>query len=179
MLDELRDSLYATAWFGLMTAVWLGWAQEAPLPRLRPALVVGSVIGLLILIGFGVLTGLHWSEPTALTGRYELFGIVVGAEVVLAGGGAAALLLTGQGRWVAWWVALVVAVHFVSLTWIFRGPSLAWLGAVDVVSLAIGALLTRAAGSPTSTWVGPVMGLTILTYALVNGAVTLQRLGST
>lgn len=31
----------------------------------------------------------------------------------------------------------------------------------------------------TSTWVGPVMGLTILAYAILNGAATLQRLVGT
>ncbi len=78
MLDELRDSLYTTAWFGLMTMVWCGWAQEAPPARLRLALVVGAFL-------------------------------VRNTE-------------------------------------------------------------------PTSSWVGPVMGLTILLYAVVNGAVSLQRL---
>lgn len=88
MLDTLRDSLYTTAWFGLMTSVWFGWAQEAPPARLRTALIAGSVVGLLIAVGFGVLAGLHWSEPTALDGRYGLFGLVVGVELLLAGGGA-------------------------------------------------------------------------------------------
>lgn len=74
MLDALRDSLYTTAWFGLMTAVWLGWAQEAPPGRLRKVLIAGSVVGLLMAVGFGVLTALHWSEPTALEERYGLFG---------------------------------------------------------------------------------------------------------
>lgn len=188
MLDELRDSLYTTAWFGLMTTVWFGWAQEAPVARLKIPLIVGSVVAVLVAVGFGVLTVLHWSDPTALEGRYERFGIVVGAEVVLAGAGAAALLLTGHGRWVAWWVALVVALHFVSLAWIFGGQSLAWLGVVEVLLLLVGALLVRGAraGStpvwwdgPSSAWVGPIMGLTILVYAVVNAGVTLQRLTST
>lgn len=187
MLDTLRDSLYTTAWFGLMTMVWFGWAQEAPLARLRTVLIGGSIIGVLLAIGFGVLTGLNWSEPTALAGRYAVFGIVAGAEFALAGAGAAGFLLTGNSRWVAWWVAVVVAVHFVSLAWIFRGPSLAWLGVIEVVALLVGAFLVRnshaggaqvSSGDPTSTWVGPLMGATILAYAVVNGAVTLQRLSS-
>ncbi len=183
MLEELRDSLYTTAWFGLMTAVWFGWAQEAPPAWLRTKLIAGSVVGLVIAVVFGVLTGLHWSEPTALEGRYARFGIVVGAEFALAGVGAAILLLTGRGRWTAWWVGLVVAAHFISLAWIFGGPSLAWLGIVEVAALIVGALWFRSAragnGLTTSTWVGPLMGLSILAYAVVNGVVTLQWLAST
>ena len=178
MLEEIRDSLYTTAWFGLMTAVWFGWAQEEPPARGRTALIVGAVLGLAIAVGFGVLTALHWPEPTALTGRYGLFGIVVAAEVLLAGGGAAGFLLTGHGRWVAWWVALVVAVHFISLAWIFSGPSLVWLGIVEVVALAVVAVLVRSSTYPTSRWVGPVMGLTILAFAVVNGVAVLQRMAS-
>lgn len=34
-LTLVRDSLYTIAWFGLMAMVWFGWAQEAPLARLR------------------------------------------------------------------------------------------------------------------------------------------------
>ena len=83
-----RDSLYTTAWFGLMSVVWFGWAQESPPERLRTPLIVGSVVGLAVTITFGVLTALNWSEPTALEGRYPMFGIVVGAEFALAGAGA-------------------------------------------------------------------------------------------
>lgn len=187
MLDELRDSLYTTAWFGLMTSVWLGWAQEAPRPRFRPALIAGSVVGLLIAVGFGVVTGLNWSGPTALEGRYAVFGIVVGAEFLLAGAGAGGLMFLGHPRWVAWWVAVVVAAHFASLAWIFGGPSLAWLSVIEVAALVSGAVLSRTArvesdglftGGTTSTWVGPLMGLTILAYAVVNGVVSLQRLAA-
>lgn len=176
MLDEVRDSLFTTAWFGLMTMVWLGWAQEAPPARLRPWLAVGSGLGVVVAVGFGVLTARHWSDTTALEGRHTAFGVVVVVEVLLAGGGAGLLATTGRGRWVAWWIALVVALHFVSLAWVFRGPSLALLGAVEVGALVVVALLVRNEVYPTSRWVGPVMGVTILGFALVNGVVVLRRL---
>ena len=163
MLD--RDLLYTTAWFGLMAAVWFGWAQEAPLAKLRRPLIVGAVIGLATAIGFGVLTALNWGEPTALEGHYGRFGAIVAAEFVLAGVGAAALSLKGHGRWTAWWVALVVAVHFMSLAWVLGGPSLVVLGLVEVVALVAVALLVRGGTVPTSRWVGPVMGLTLIVYA--------------
>ncbi len=170
-----RDSMFTTAWFGLMSLVWFGWAQEAPPERLRTPLISGSVLGLAVTIGFGVITALHWSEPTALEGRYTWFGIIVGAEFALAGAGAAALATTGHERWVAWWVALVVAVHLLTLAWIFHGPSLVVLGCVQVAALAIVAVLIRGGSDPSSRWVGPLMGGTFVLFALVNGALVVRR----
>lgn len=174
----LRDSLYTTAWFGLMTMVWFGWAQESPLTRLRVPLIVGSVLGGLVAVGFGILTALYWQDPTALAGRYATFGIIVGAEFLLAGAGALALKFTGRARWMCWWVALVVAVHFLSLAWLLGGPSLAVLAVIQVVTLGVVAVLIKADTSPTSRYVGPVMGSTILAYALVSGVVALLRVTS-
>lgn len=174
----LRDALYTTAWFGLMTTVWFGWAQEAPLQRLRRPLVGGSIVGGLVAIGFGVLTALHWQDPSALESRYPLFGIVVGAEVVLAGLGALLLARTGRSRWMAWWVALVVAVHFLSLAWLLDGLSLAVLAVIEVVALIVAGSRMRNDTYPTSRFVGPIMGSTLLVYALVGGAATLIRISA-
>lgn len=172
----LRDALYTTAWFGLMSMVWFGWAQEAPPRSLRVAMIVGSVLGVALAIGFGVLTAVHWGNPTALEGHYETFGIVVGAEVAVAGAGAAALGLTGHSRWMAWWVAVVVAAHFLSLAWLLHGPWLAVLGAAQLVALAVLVPVLHASSMPTSRWVGPLMGLTLLLYAVLSGVATLRRL---
>ncbi len=172
----VRDALYTTAWFGLMTMVWFGWAQEAPRRAVHVPLVVGSVLGVALAIGFGVLTARHWGDPTALEGRYAAFGIIVGAEFVLAGAGGAVLGLTGHGRWTAWWVAVVVAAHFVSLAWLLHGPSLAVLGLLQLLALGAIVPVLRGGEEPTSRWVGPVMGLTILLYAVIGGAAVLRRL---
>ncbi len=176
MLAELRDLLYTVAWFGLMTSVWSGWAQESPADGLRLPLVVGAGLGIALAVGFGVLTALNWRRATALEGRYASFGIVVATELALASAGAGGLAATGHPHWIAWWVALVVAAHFVSLAWIFRGSSLAVLGATEVVVLGVGALLAQGGSTPTSRWVGPLMALTILLYALVGAVVALRRL---
>lgn len=176
---QLRDLLYTTAWFGLMSMVWFGWAQEEPLARSRPKLIAGSVVGVLIALGFGVLTAVHWQDPTSLEGHYPTFGIIVGAEFVLAGVGAAALGLTGNGRWTAWWVALVVAVHLVSLASLLHGPSLVLLGIIQVIALIVVAVLSRAGTYPTSRFVGPIMGSTFLAYSLISGVVVVLRLART
>lgn len=83
--EFLRDTLFDTAWFGLMSVVWFGWAQERP-PRGWPArLGVGSVLSLLLTFGFGILVALNWEAASAMSGREAWFGVLVGAEVVLAG----------------------------------------------------------------------------------------------
>lgn len=118
-----------------MTSVWLDWAQESPVARLRVPLAVGAGTGVALAAGFGELTGLHWSDPTALEGRYANLVVVVAAEVILAGAGA--------------------------------------------IALAVGVRFARGATAPSSRWVGPVMGVTILGYALVSAVVVLPRLQST
>ncbi|MFC7625129.1 hypothetical protein [Microlunatus sp. GCM10028923] len=176
MLEMLRDSAFTSAWFGLMAMVWFGWAQEAPPPRTKPLLIAGSVLGVLLAAGFGVYTGLHWGDPTALneTGRMR-FGIVVGIEVAAAGIGCLVFARLGARRWMAWWVAVVVALHFLSLAWIFGGWGLVLLGLVQVAGLAWLAYRIKGQEHPTSRWVGPLMGVTILLFGLVNGVVTLAR----
>lgn len=174
MLAEVRDSLFTVAWFAIMTSVWLDGAQESPVPRLRVPLVVGTGTGVALPAGFGMLTGLRWNDPTALDGRYAIFGVVVAAEVVLAGVGAIILASTGRTRWTPWWVVLVVATHFVSLAWIFRGPSLSLLAADR--GPRGGRPPPRDNTAPSSRWVGPVMGVTILSYAFISAVAVLPRL---
>jgi len=113
--DFIRDHAFTIAWFGLMAFVWFGWGQEDPPPAWRSWLGAGSVMGLLLagLFGYGVFA--RWSEGSALEGRYPWFGLVVGLEVLLAVVGCLFLHRRGKGRWMAWWVALVVALHFVPL----------------------------------------------------------------
>jgi len=169
--DFLRDALFTAAWFGLMTGVWLGWAQESPPRRMRPWLVVGSVVGLVLAVGFGVAVGLNWSSPSALDGKYQWFGVLVGAEGLAAGLGCGLLAHRGQDRWMAWWVGLVVAVHFVPLAFLLSDPSIAVIGVLQVVALVALLPRLRRADNPTSATVGPVMGYSLLAYGLVTAAV--------
>src|SRR5690349_16943510 len=66
-------------------------------------------------VTFGVLTAVNWDRPTALEGDYPWFGALVAAEVIAAGTGCLVLARRGASRWMAWWVAVVVAVHFLPL----------------------------------------------------------------
>lgn len=109
LTDFVRDHAFTIAWFGLMTMVWLGWAQEDPPERLRLPLGVGSGLGLVLtgLFAYPVVTG--WRTDSALTGQYAWFGVLVGLEVLAAAIGCVVLWRRGASRWMAWWVALVVA----------------------------------------------------------------------
>jgi uncharacterized membrane protein len=175
LTDFARDAFFTTAWFGLMTGVWLGWAQEAPPRRLRPWLVAGSVAGLAVAVGFGIAVGLNWSSPTALAGKYQWFGILVGAEGLAAGAGCGLLAQRHRERWMAWWVALVVAAHFVPLAFLLSDASIAVVGVLQLGALAVLLPRLRRTDTPTSAVVGPVMGFSLLAYALVTALVIWVR----
>ncbi|WP_201023183.1 hypothetical protein [Serinicoccus chungangensis] len=147
-----------------------------PGPRLAGAAGRGVRRRVLLAVGFGIWTGLSWGEPTALEGRYAGFGIVVGAELLLAGAGVAVLAFRRQGRWMAWWVAVVVAAHFLSLSWIFGGWILTALGIVQLGGLIRMFGPLRRTEAPTSRVVGPWMGATIFGTALVLGVSALAGL---
>lgn len=179
MLTEFaRDHVFTIAWFGLMAVVWFGWAQEDPPSRWRAPLGVGSVVGMLIagLFGFGVFT--RWSTGTAMEGKYAWFGVLVGAELLLAAVGCLLLARRGHGRWMAWWVAFVVALHFLPLVVILDDPSLALLGILQAAGLLFLIRRLRESERPTSRLVGPWMGLTLLAFAAVSAVMFLVSTGS-
>lgn len=168
MTDLLRDHVFTIAWFGLMTMVWLGWAQEDPPPSWRGWLGAGSMVGVALAGVFGYAVVRHWDRPSALEGRYEWFGVLTGVELLLAAAGAILLWRRGQARWMAWWVALVVALHFLPLALLLEDASLAVLGLVQAVALALLVPRLRREKHPTSRLAGPVMGITLLLFATVS-----------
>ncbi len=172
MLTEyLRDHAFTIAWFGLMTFVWLGWSQEDPRRGLRPILGIGSAVGLALSVFFGIVTQRNWFAATALEGRYAWMGVLVGAEVLVALVGALVLARRKQGRWMAWWVAAVVALHFVPLGLLLEDPTVGALGVAQAIALgAVRPTLSRAEYR-TSRLVGPLMGFSLLAYALVSAVV--------
>ena len=171
----LRDLHFTTAWFGLMAFVWFGWSQEDPPKSWRLWLGLGSGLGVVIALGFGASTGVNWDEPTALAGRYAWFGVLVALEVVVAGVGCLVLAKRGASRWMAWWVAAVVATHFLPLAVLLGDIGMA---AVGVVQLALlGSLLPRLRRDQvtSSRLAGPVMGASLLLSAVVGATTALLR----
>lgn len=179
MLTELaRDHAFTTAWFGLMAFVWFGWGQEDPPPPWRWRLGLGSGVGLVVASVFGYAVFTRWDDGSALEGRYPWFGVLVALEVVLAGIGCLYLARRRASRWMAWWVAVVVALHFIPLAFFLEDASLALLGVLQGVGLALLVPRLRAAEHPTSRLVGPWMGATLVAFALVSMVVFLTRVGA-
>jgi len=173
--DYLRDTLFDAAWFGLMTVVWLGWAQEKPPQRWRVPLAVGSALGVVIAVGMGVLVRVHWDAPSAMTGREDWFGSLVGAEMLLAGVGGLVLWRTGRTQWIPLAVGLVVALHFIPLGIILSDPALPVLGVVQLVLVVLAARAAERRSWRPSFPIGMVMGGSLLMFALIAAAISLTR----
>ncbi|MDO5682750.1 MAG: hypothetical protein Q4G46_07980 [Propionibacteriaceae bacterium] len=160
-----------------MAMVWFGWGHEAPPQQWRWRLGVGSVLGVILfgLFGYGVVT--RWGDGTSLEGRYPWFGVLVGLELLAAAIGCLVLWRRKQTRWMAWWVALVVALHFVPLAFLLNDWSLIVLGLLQTVLLVLLVPRLKSGDFPTSRLVGPVMGVTLLAFALVSVAIFAARVG--
>jgi hypothetical protein len=168
--EFLRDGLFLTAWFGLMTCVWLGWAQEAP-PRRAPVwLGIGSALGILAAVGGGLLVWRTWSTPSALEGQYAVFGVIVGIEVLAAGLACFVLWRKRRTKWFALAVGLVVALHFVPLGIMLDDPALVVLGLVQSVLVIVAGRVARNKRVAPSFAVGVTMGVTLLLAAAVAAA---------
>jgi hypothetical protein len=176
LTDFLRDQCFTAAWFGLMAFVWFGWAQEDPPRSRRIWLGAGSVVGVGLAVAFGVLTVANWELPSALEGRYAWFGVLVAAEVVAAGAGCLLLARRGASRWMAWWVAIVVAAHFLPLALLLDDVGVAVVGLVQLVALGAVVRRLRDTATPSSRSAGPIMGATLLLSAATSALIALPGL---
>ncbi|MDO9398916.1 MAG: hypothetical protein Q7T71_20415 [Herbiconiux sp.] len=165
--EYLRDGVFLMGWFGLMTCVWFGWAQERPPRRAAPWLGVGSGLGILAALGGGFLVWRTWSSPSALEGQYPAFGVLVGIEVLLAAVACLVLWRTGRRRWFSLAVGLVVAVHFVPLGILLDDPGLIVLGLVQSVLVIAAARAAQTKRYAPSFTIGVAMGVTLLLSAAV------------
>lgn len=178
MLTEFaRDHAFTVAWFGLMTVVWFGWAQEDPPRSWRWKLGVGSTLGAVLAALFGFAVSLRWSDGSALDGSYHWFGVLVGVEVLAAGVGCLVLALRGQSRWMCWWVAVVVALHFLPLSVLLADFSIAVVGLVQCGAIVALIPSLRRTDIPTSRYVGPTMGAVLLLFAVVSASMFITTIG--
>ncbi|WP_291043719.1 hypothetical protein [Herbiconiux sp.] len=168
--EFLRDGVFLLAWFGLMTCVWLGWAQEAPPKRAPLWLGIGSGLGIVAAVGGGLLVWRTWSTPSGLEGQYGVFGIIVGIEVVAAGLACFVLWRKGRTKWFALAVGLVVALHFVPLGILLDDPALVVLGLVQAVLVIVAGRVAQNRRIAPSYAVGVTMGVTLLLSAAVAAA---------
>ncbi|MBE1515174.1 hypothetical protein [Nesterenkonia halotolerans] len=171
MLTEfVRDHAFTIAWFGLMAVAWFGWSQEDAPSHWRWKLGAGSVAGLALAGVFGYAMVTRWGQSSALEGRYEWFGLLVLVEVVAATIGSLYLQRSEKGRWAAWWVAMVVAAHFIPLAFLVADGSLIVLGVLQAGALLLLARPLKGKQWSTSRIVGPMMGLSMLLFAVVSAA---------
>lgn len=177
LTDFARDHAFTIAWFGLMAFVWFGWGQEGPRQEWRPWLGLGSALGVVIAGVFGYGVFLRWEGGSALEDVYAWFGVLTAAQVVAAGLGSWWLWRRQRARWIAWWVAVVVAVHFIPLAVFLGDWSLVGLVLVQAVGLVTLRGSGRLGSGPTSRLVGPLMGATLLAFALVSAVLFVLRVG--
>lgn len=178
LTDFARDHAFTIAWFGLMTMVWFGWGQEDPPQTWRWRLGAGSVVGVALAGAFGYGVVERWNDGSAMEGRYGWFGVLVALELIVAGVGCVYLWRKERSRWMAWWVAVVVAAHFPPLALILNDDSLVVLGLGQAALLAALVPRLRSDRAPTSRLVGPVMGGSFLVFAAVSLAVFLGSVGT-
>src|SRR5699024_9810029 len=147
-----------------------------PPKRLRPLLGAGSIVGLGIAVWFGIHTATRWGEPSALDTNLTAYIVLVAAEVILCVAGAIALVLKGKGRWIAWWIGLVVAIHFIPLGFVLGDWASGILGAgLTTALLLVRPRLVRT-DVVTSAVVGPIMGFSLLAFSITSALVVLPRL---
>lgn len=178
LTDFVRDHAFTIAWFGLMAFVWFGWSQEDPPRSWRWKLGLGSALGAALAGIFGFSVARHWDSGSALEGRYEWFGLLVLAEVVAAAAGAVYLARKKRSRWIAWWVGLVVALHFFPLAFLLEDLSLVLLGTAQTGGLLMLVRPLQRTKLATSRLVGPLMGVTLLAFGLMSATLFLAGVGS-
>lgn len=176
--EFIRDQLFTTAWFGMMTMVWFGWAQENPPKSWAWKLGVGSVIGVAIAGTFTVGLVKYWETASALEGNYQWFGLIVGIEVIVAAAGCFYLLRKDQSRWMAWWVAVVVAAHFASLAFLFGDISFVLLAVIELLALAAIFPAIKRSDVISSRLAGPTMGASLLFFAIVSAIIYVSKHGA-
>lgn len=131
----IRDLAAYSAIFGFFAFAWFGWAQENPPEKLRPLLGALSILSAVIAGLGGYLLYTNYSADSSLQtdGDYMIFGVIVALELILSALGSLVLIKTNRSAYVASWISLVVAVHFIPLVFIFNDPWLYLLAGAIIV----------------------------------------------
>lgn len=157
---------------GYFAVAWFGWAMAAAGSALLSYLLQ---IGL----GLGVLTAIRGIVPavrsrgqrTPMRDRAvrRQYGILVGVEFALLVAGAAALAISGLGKWIPVWTCAGVGIHFIPPSRVLGERSLLIFGVLitAVAAAALAASLISAVASGTITGAGAGLCL------LVSAAITL------
>lgn len=147
---------------------WFGWGQAGPSAVVSGILAAGSVHAVLVAaIAFRAARRFRaQGSPLGDKAAAHRYGMIVGAEFALAGGGAAVCGATGHAEFIAAWVCVVVGVHFVPLGGFFPGAGMKPLGAAMCVVGGAGFALAETDVLP-STVTGLGAGVCLLVHAVI------------
>ncbi|GIG67358.1 hypothetical protein [Phytomonospora endophytica] len=167
--EYLRDAAMTAVIFGFFGMAWFGWAQEAPPPAARKFLGIGSVAGILLAIGGGLVAWQHWNDGSAITSETgPRFGIIVGVEVAFAAAGSVILTVRKKSAYIAPWIAAVVGIHFIPLATILETPLLFAAGALVTIGAWTSIRIARSRDLTISYVTGATTGSVLLLCALVS-----------
>ncbi len=163
-----RDSGLTALILGCFAAGWFSWTPEAS-GALADALQMGSAAAVVVGVFGGVRAVRAWrsggvlNDPTAA----RRYGLLVGVEFAVAGGGARGLVAVGAAPFVPVWICAVVGVHFFPLASVLHASMTRWLGvAVTTVSIA-GLLVGVSSDIAPSTVTGTGAGVSLLGYSIL------------
>jgi hypothetical protein len=156
--DHPFDLVTIGALFGLVSFIWAGWGHEKP-PRgwwWHAVLALLQAAGLaLVAVCIPTLVR-DWGTGTPLKpghADFVVYVVVFWVEVVAAAIGAIVLTRRKRRDLVAPWILLIVALHFIALSWVFGQSVLNLAAALLVVVAVVSALLPKRLAAP-SFWCG-------------------------
>lgn len=169
--EFVRDTAATAAILGFFATTWFGWAQDNPPNAWRKALIAGPIVSALTAIAGGVLTWQRWQDGTVFDAdTSRSFGILVGAEFVVAAAGAAVLAARRRADLVPAWIALVVGVHLFPVASLLQYPFIHVVAAL-VTLVALAAIpVARSRSLAMSAVTGLATGAVLLAAALFSTA---------
>lgn len=149
---------------GVAAMAWFGWGQDQPPAGWPLPLIIGTSVSFVIAAAAGLTAVRFRHEPAAMRDRRvrRAYGITVGVEVVACLAGARVLTMTGQARYVAPWILLVVGVHLLPLARIFKDSLMIPAGVILSVIAIAGAVTGAVSDVTPSAVTGAFGGLTCL-----------------
>jgi hypothetical protein len=174
--EHVRDAAGLAAVFGFFAMAWFGWAQEDPPKPWVRFLAAGSILGILVAAGGGLLLWRHWSDGTVFddaTG--PRFGVIVGIEFAAAAIGSGILAWRRRADLMAAWIAFVVGVHLFPVAVVLEIPAVHVVAALVTVAAVAAVPVAKAKGLKASAVVGPLAGAILLATAAASLVDALAR----
>ena len=170
-----RERAMTAAIEAFFAAGWFGWGQGAPLQGTVVPLIVGAIASVTVAVwgSVRVATTSRLARTGAARGVARRYRSILGLELAIAGIGAGVLAGSGHGKWVSVWVGLVVGVHFIPLSRLFRNRSMFVL-AIAVTIAAVAALVI---GLSSNIEPSAITGLSVGAILLACAAATLGSHG--